>query len=75
MADHMLDLRGIACPMNFVKTKLFLDKLAAGETLQVLVDGGEPVDSLCSSLEAEGHQLLSRTDSQQGHFSVDIRKV
>ena len=30
MKEHLIDLRGIACPMNFVKTKI---ELAVGATL------------------------------------------
>jgi TusA-related sulfurtransferase len=40
-----LDLRGVKCPTNFVKTRLKLDKMAAGEQLTVLLGcwraGGE----------------------------------
>ena len=42
MAEFDLDLRGVACPMNFVKTRLFLDKIQEGDLVRVLLDGGEP---------------------------------
>lgn len=35
MADFELDLRGVACPMNFVKTRLFLDKIKEGDLVTV----------------------------------------
>lgn len=73
--EHNLDLRGVACPMNFVKTRLFLDKLPAGDILKVLVDGGEPVESVCASLKEEGHEIISSEDQGQGYFQVTIRKV
>ena len=38
--DIILDLRGIACPLNFVKTKIQLDKMQVGEKLEVLLDPG-----------------------------------
>lgn len=72
--EHELDLRGVACPMNFVKARLFLDKLAAGQTLKMLVDAGEPVDSVCQSLSQEGHEILSREEDAAGHFKVLVRK-
>jgi TusA-related sulfurtransferase len=61
MADvqeiERLDLRGVACPMNFVKTKLKLDKMAAGALLEVLLDHGEAFESVTESVSAEGHRI------------------
>ncbi len=73
--NHFLDLRGIACPMNFVKTKLFIDKVSRGEIIQVLLDGGEPVESVSQSMTAEGHEIISVDSEPEGYFKVIIRKV
>lgn len=72
--NSQLDLRGVACPMNFVKTRLFLDKMAVGDTVEVLLDGGEPVESVSSSIQQEGHAVLAMTPDSSGHFVVTIRK-
>jgi TusA-related sulfurtransferase len=72
---HQLDLRGIACPMNFVKTRLFLDKLSAGDLLVVILDGGEPVESVFSSLSAEGHAVKSPEALIDGSFSLTVQKM
>jgi TusA-related sulfurtransferase len=74
MSNYELDLRGVACPMNFVKTKLFLDKMRPGDRLVVLLDAGEPVESVSSSVEAEGHRVEQMQELPDGHFSVAIRK-
>ena len=71
---HNLDLRGVMCPMNFVKTRLFLDKLMAGDLLMVLLDAGEPVESVSQSIVAEGHTLENTTLDPGGHYCVTIRK-
>lgn len=73
--EHNLDLRGVACPMNFVKTRLFLDKLPLGDILKVLVDAGEPVESVCNSLKEEGHEIMDSQEQGPGYFQVTIRKV
>lgn len=73
--EHELDLRGVPCPMNFVKTRLFLDKLPAGDLLKILVDQGEPVESVSQSIAQEGHEILSQNEQPEGHFRVTIRKV
>lgn len=72
--NSQLDLRGIACPMNFVKTRLYVDKMAVGDTVDVILDGGEPVESVSSSIQQEGHAVLAMTPQEGGHFVVTIRK-
>jgi len=75
VAQYELDLRGVACPMNFVKTRLFLDKITGGDVLVVLLDDGEPVESVSSSVAAEGHGIEQSERMPEGHFSVSIRKA
>jgi sulfite reductase (ferredoxin) len=73
--EHELDLRGVACPMNFVKTRLFLDKVAAGDVLNVLLDDGEPIESVSASVGAEGHLVERQVKCPEGHYLLSIRKV
>lgn len=64
-ADATLDLRGTPCPINFVRTKLKLDQMAAGELLEVWLDAGEPVEQVPDSLTMAGYQverLVDRAD-------------
>ena len=35
-----LDLRGVVCPINFVKTKLKLEEMNSGEILEIVIDPG-----------------------------------
>ncbi len=70
---HQLDLRGVACPMNFVKTKLRLDKLAGGDLLEVLLDQGEPYESVTESVQAEGHTIEQSKVEDGGFASLRIR--
>ena len=52
-----LDLRGTPCPLNFIRTKLALEKLSAGEWLQVDLDAGEPEEMVASGLREAGHHV------------------
>jgi TusA-related sulfurtransferase len=72
---HNLDLRGVACPMNFVKTRLLLDKLSVGEKLNVLLDDGEPVESVSHSIQQEGHTVLLCELQTGGHYRLLIQKA
>lgn len=72
--DLVKDLRGVACPMNFVKTKMELSRLAKGQTLKVLLDDGEPSDNVPRSVAAEGHKVLEKT-KLGGHWEVTVEKA
>jgi tRNA 2-thiouridine synthesizing protein A len=52
-----LDLTGVPCPMNWVRTRLALEKLPPGERLDVLLDAGEPLDSVPRSARQDGHAV------------------
>ncbi len=56
--SHVIDLRGIACPLNFVKAKLEIEKLSIGEILEVLLDSGEPSRNTPASLTEQGQEVL-----------------
>ena len=63
--DQYLDLRGTPCPINFVRTKLCLEKMAPGQLLEVWLDPGEPIEQVPDSLVMEGYdiaELEERTD-------------
>lgn len=57
--DERLDLRGVLCPMNFVKAKLKLEELEPGQTLELVLDDGEPMRSVPRSIKEEGHKIVS----------------
>ena len=73
--SHNLDLRGIACPMNFVKTRLYLDTLAGGEILTVILDAGEPIESVHTSVIAEGHKVDNPQIKDDGSYLLTITKI
>lgn len=74
MADYELDLRGVMCPVNFVKTRLLLDKIAAGDLLDVILDGGEPLESVSSSIESEGYVIEKTIQLTDATYRISIRK-
>ena len=52
-----LDLTGVPCPMNWVRTKLTLEDMGDGDALEVLLDPGEPLDSVPRSARDDGHEV------------------
>ena len=70
----LLDLRGIACPLNFVKTKIQLDQMQRGQILEVWLDPGEAIESVPPSVIEEGHEILLQ-EKIENYFKVLIRKI
>ena len=52
-----LDLRGTSCPLNYVRTRLELDRIGVGEELEVWLDHGEPEEQVPRSLRMDGHHV------------------
>ena len=67
------DLRGVLCPMNFVKTKLALEGLSVGQRLRLLLDDGAPIQNVPRSVAEEGHTIVEQIKTG-GHWTVVIEK-
>ena len=74
-ADQLLDLKGVACPMNYVKTKLKLELMPAGSTLEVLLDDGAPIENVPKSVKNDGHDILVQEPIDDGHHRIVIKKA
>jgi sulfite reductase (ferredoxin) len=74
-SDLLLDLSGVACPMNFVKTKLQLEEMDAGQILHVILDGGEPIRNVPRSVQSEGHKVVEVSPRPDGRHNLVIEKV
>jgi sulfite reductase (ferredoxin) len=71
--NHIIDLRGVACPLNFVKAKLELEKLETGDILEVLLDKGEPVRNAPASFAEQGQEIVEIKNLGH-HFCVKVRR-
>jgi sulfite reductase (ferredoxin) len=71
------DLRGVACPLNNVKTKLKLEMMDAGERLEVWLDAGEPIKNVPLSLKNDGHKLVLQEplEAAAAHYRILVEKV
>jgi TusA-related sulfurtransferase len=71
--DAQLDLRGTPCPINFVRTKLYLEKMPDGSLLEVWLDSGEPIEQVPEGLTMAGYQVEEIRDCAT-YFAVLIRR-
>jgi len=70
----VMDLRGTPCPLNWVKTKLRLEEMAAGDRVEVIVDEGNPSQNVPRSAEAEGHLIVAATPMPDDGVRIVIEK-
>ena len=73
-ADRRLDITAETCPMTFVRTRLELDRMAPGQTLLVLLKGGEPRANVPRTAREQGHDVLAEADGPDGITRLLIRK-
>ena len=57
LPDRQLDLYGTPCPLNFIRCRLILENMTAGQCLQVDLDPGEPEEMVVPGLRRDGHQV------------------
>jgi tRNA 2-thiouridine synthesizing protein A len=73
-SDAEIDLRGVMCPYNYVKTKLKLEEMAIGQVLAVILDEGEAMQNVPRSVKEEGQTIIQQERYQAG-FRIFIRKI
>lgn len=71
--NHVVDLRSVACPLNFVKAKLELEKVDVGQVLEILLDEGEPVRNVPDSFAEQGQEVIEIKNVGK-HFCVRVRR-
>lgn len=60
--------------MTFVRVKLKLAQIAAGDTLEVLLSEGEPLDNVPRSATEQGYKVLSVDHVEGTTYKVVIQK-
>ena len=68
-----LDLKGVACPFNYVQAKVRLETMDLGQLLEVTIDDGEPIENVPKSLTNDGHEIID-TKKVGKHYRLTIRK-
>lgn len=71
---HILDLKGVRCPMNYVQAKLFLENVAVGSTVEICLDDGEPIQNVPVSLKNDGQEIVE-IKKVDGYYKVLVKKL
>jgi len=78
--DFFIDITDQVCPLTFVKTKLLIERMQAGQTAEVRLKGQEPLENVPRSVEEHGHTIvrLSPEDPEgpaDGVYRMILKKV
>lgn len=57
--DQFLDITALVCPMTFVRTKLAVERLQSGQTIEVRMNFGEPSRNVPASLREHGYVVTN----------------
>ena len=73
-SDGRLDLKGVNCPLNFVKIKLKLEEMLNGQNLEVIIDDGEPIQNVPLAVKEEGHKIINVEKLADNSYRLLIKK-
>ena len=55
------NLTGFGCPLHYIKAREIMQDMAAGETVNFLVNAGESTDEVVHSLQKDGYQCVIKS--------------
>lgn len=74
--DYSLDLRREVCPLTFVKARLLIEKMIAGQTALLLLSEGEALYSLPVSIQEYGCIVQSSEKViGENYYSLILQKI
>jgi TusA-related sulfurtransferase len=72
--DRELDIRGEVCPYTFVKTRLALEEMQAGQVLRVLVDYEPAIKNVPRSVSLQGDHVVSVEMCGVSQWAITVQK-
>ena len=70
---EFLDLRGVGCPLNFVRAKQKLKDMDIGSLLVLTIDDEESLRTVPASLRDAGHEVIE-IDQQDSQYVITVRR-
>ncbi len=71
---NIVDLKGVKCPMNFVKAKVALSKINSQEMIGFYLDDGDPIKNVPKSVGIEGHEIIQIDTQYEGYNLLIVKK-
>jgi TusA-related sulfurtransferase len=70
-----LDITADVCPLTFVRTRLLLEGMAAGDLAEIRLQGAEPLTNVPRTLRAEGHEIVSLTPEDPAGGASSVHRL
>ena len=74
MAEHLLDVKGLKCPLPVLRARKALKPLETGDLLEVHTTDPSSVQDFANFCETTGHALIASEESE-GVFIFRIEKA
>ncbi len=74
MSDHVLDARGLNCPLPILRAKKALKEVPVGETLEIHATDPGAIKDFEAFCRSTGNELVD-SNSTNGEFHFHIRHV
>jgi tRNA 2-thiouridine synthesizing protein A len=74
LADHVLDARGLQCPLPVLRANKMLKSLPAGAELEILATDPAAPNDFASFCKTTGHVLVESHEADGAHVIV-VRKA
>ena len=68
---HYLDITQDTCPLTFVKTKILIEKMAAGDVAEIRLRGAEPLGNVPRSVRDHGQEVIGIEPAEPGADGPD----
>lgn len=72
--NDFIDITNVVCPMTFVKVKVAMEELEAGEILEIRMNSGEPIQNVPRSLTEENYKILEVIKNEDNTYTVYVEK-
>ena len=72
--DTELNLKGEVCPYTFVRSKLAIEEMLAGQVLRIIVDYEPATKNVPRSMENEGNEILDIDKLNDSDWQIVVRK-
>lgn len=73
-SDVLLDAKGLACPMPIVKTKKEIDKMVAGQIIEIHATDKGAKNDMTAWAKSTGNELVANQE-EDGVLKFWIKKV
>ena len=75
MAEKMLDVTGLSCPLPVLKARKALREMEPGQTLELLVTDPGALDDIPDFCQSAGHELLDTSKIEGNVYRFVIKNA